>query len=282
MTASRPATLRGGRSGRPTPTGDSPPALWRVLVDPEENGPANMAADHAVARALRPGEGVLRFYGWARPTVSFGRNEPARGLYDPGAAEREGVGFVRRPTGGRVVLHDDELTYAVAAPLRAWGGLRDAYLTINHGLVRGLRALGVPAELAGPPEGGEPPLSAGPCFQRPSEGEVVAHGRKLVGSAQARITRSLLQHGSLILGGSQDPLARIGPEAAAEAGAPPTSVVGLLGRRPSLDELVDALVSGLEEELGGRWERDDRRPEERLERRRLESRYRSAEWTWRR
>lgn len=282
MTAPRPATSPRRRSTGALEHRESPPSLWRVLVDAEGSGPTNMAADHAVARALRPGEGVLRFYGWARPTVSFGRNEPARGLYDPGAAEREGVRFVRRPTGGRAVLHDDELTYAVAAPLRAWGGLRDAYRAINRGLVRGLRDLGVRAELAGPSEVGELPLSAGPCFQRPSEGEVVAEGGKLVGSAQARIGKSLLQHGSLILGGSQDPLARIGPEAAAEAGAPPTSVVGLLGRRPSVGDLVEALVTGLEAELGGRWERDRSRPEERRAERELEGRYRSPEWTWRR
>lgn len=271
--------------GRATGMGvaqDAPPDRWRILRDPAEEGPTNMATDHALARELRPGEGVVRFYGWARPTVSFGRNEPARGLYDPGAAEREGVVFVRRPTGGRVVLHDDELTYAVVAPLRAWGGLRDAYRAINRGLVRGLRVLGVPAEMAGPPDGPEPALSAGPCFRRPAEGEVVAEGGKLVGSAQARIGRSVLQHGSLIVDGSQDPLARIGPEAAAEAGARPASLVGLLGRRPTPDEVVSALTDGLREALGGRWEPGGLRPEEREAGRKLEDRYRSREWTWRR
>lgn len=267
------------RSGEP----EGPPSRWRVLLSDPASGPENMALDHAIARERAPDEGVLRVYGWSRPTVSFGRNEPARGLYDPGAAEREGVVFVRRPTGGRAVLHDREVTYAVAAPLRAWGGLRDAYRAINRGLVRALRILGVEATLAGAPEGREAPLTAGPCFQRPAEGEVAAGDRKLVGSAQARIGSSVLQHGSLLLSGSQDALARIGPEAAAEAGAPPTTLRALLGEVPARADLAEALVRGLREVLEGRWARVDGPTEEEARAARsLLSRYGSREWTWRR
>jgi len=241
-----------------------------------------MALDHALARELRSGTGVLRVYGWSRPTVSFGRNEAARGLYDVEAADREGVAFVRRPTGGRVVLHDQELTYAVAAPVRAWGGLRDAYREINRALVNALGKLGVEAELAGRGEGREAPLSAGPCFQLPAEGEIVARGRKLVGSAQARLGRALLQHGSLLLAGNQDPLARIGPEATAEAGAPPITLLSLMGWLPERGALVDALVEGMSEVLGGRWEREDPTWAELEAARALRERYDSSEWTWRR
>lgn len=258
------------------------PSRWRVLVDSPAPGPRNMAVDEALARERAPDEGVLRLYGWDGPTVSFGRNEPARGLYDLQAASREGIRFVRRPTGGRVVLHDRELTYAVAAPIRAWGGLRDAYRAINEALVAGLVALGAPVELAGEPPDGEPPLSAGPCFQRPAEGEVVARGEKLVGSAQARVGDSLLQHGSVILDGRQDALARIGPEATAEAGAPPASVASLLGSVPSRTELIEAVRQGFRRVVGGEWEdaglreREDRRADE------LVARYASDDWTWRR
>lgn len=261
---------------------EGPPARWRILLDGDRGGAENMARDHALARELRTGTGVLRIYGWSRPTGSFGRNEPARGLYDPETADREGVAFVRRPTGGRVVLHDEELTYAVAAPLRAWGGLRGAYRAINEGLVAALRRLGAPAELAGSPEHREAPLSAGPCFQLPSEGEVVARGRKLVGSAQARVGRALLQHGSILLSGSQDPLARIGPEATAEAGARPTTLRSLLGRVPDRSTVSEALMDGLEETLGGRWERATLTAAEQEAARHLRKRYASAEWTWRR
>ena len=241
-----------------------------------------MALDHALALERSPDTGILRIYGWERPTVSFGRNEPARGLYDFGMADREGVAFVRRPTGGRAVLHDHEITYCVVTAPRAWGGLRAAYRAINQGLVAALRTLGVDAGLAGAPAGGEAPLSAGPCFQIPAEGEVVAAGRKLVGSAQARVGGALLQHGSLLLSGSQDPLARIGPEAAAEAGALPVTLRSLLGSVPGWDELVSALVDGLSGVLGGSWDRTGFRDAEVQTAKELGKRYRSREWTWRR
>ena len=92
--------------------GDHPrpgPLAWRVVVeDAPRSGPENMALDHALADTLAPGAGVLRFYRWARATVSFGRNQPASGNYDRELARELGMGFVRRPTGGRAVLHDLE------------------------------------------------------------------------------------------------------------------------------------------------------------------------------
>lgn len=261
---------------------EGPPARWRVLVSPARSGAENMALDHAVAAHLRSGHGVLRVYRWSPPTVSFGRNEPSRGLYDREVAAREGLEFVRRPTGGRAVLHHEELTYAVAAPVRAWGGLRGAYRTINRGLVAALRRLGAPARLADP-EGAPPPdPSAGPCFARAVTGEVVAGGRKLVGSAQARFGRVLLQHGSLPLSGSQDALSRIGAAATAGAGAPPGTLRSLLGSVPPRKALVDALVEGLSEVLGGRWRRGNPTPAERDGSVELADRYASDRWTWRR
>lgn len=251
-------------------------------MDRKRSGAENMAMDHALAQELKPDTGVLRIYGWERPTVSFGRNELARGLYDPGAADREGVVFVRRPTGGRVVLHDDEITYAVVAPLRAWGGVRGAYRAINRGIVAALHKLGVDADLAGPPPDREAPLSAGPCFQVPAEGEVVAGGQKLAGSAQARLGSSLLQHGAVLLSGSQDPLARIGPEASAEAGARPTTLRSLLGAAPAWPDLVEALVEGFSGSLGGAWDEGHLTESELAAAEELQPRYESREWTWRR
>ena len=96
---------------------------WRVLIDPPMAGLENMARDHALAEELEAGHAVLRLYRWDRPTVSLGRNEPGK-CYDTDRARECGIPFVRRPTGGRAVLHSDELTYAVVAPLRALGGLR--------------------------------------------------------------------------------------------------------------------------------------------------------------
>jgi lipoyl(octanoyl) transferase len=244
-----------------------------------------MARDHALAAALGADEAVLRIYRWDRPTISFGRNEPARGRYDQALAARDGCAFVRRPTGGRAVLHDRELTYAVAMPIRACGGPRRAYSTVNAGLARALRALGVPAELAASGER-TAALIAGPCFQRPADGELTVGGRKLVGSAQVRIGDALLQHGSLLLGPGQERLGalRTGEEPEEGSGADPISLAELMERVPAWDDLVAFMREGLEAELGGDWSagasgelRIDPTSEAALL-----LRYASEAWTWRR
>src|SRR5690606_17704432 len=113
------------------------------------HGATNMALDHALLESVKAGgPPVLRLYRWDPPTLSFGRNQPARGLYDHAAARARGIAFVRRPTGGQAVLHGDELTYAVVASIGALGKPREAYRRINGALVGGLRELGVGAGLA--------------------------------------------------------------------------------------------------------------------------------------
>lgn len=243
-----------------------------------------MALDHALASCLGPGEAVARLYGWSRPTVSFGRNEPARDRYAPERAVEAGLDLVRRPTGGRAVVHARELTYAVVAPLGAWGGLREAYLAIHRALALALRAVGAPAELA--PGGGSGAAArtgpaAGPCFLAPAAGELVAAGRKLVGSAQARVGRALLQHGSILLDDDQPLLERLGPAGCA-AGEGPATLRALVGD-VGIDELRDAVAESLARALGGRWREDGHRARELAEAERLEAeRYASDAWTWRR
>jgi lipoate-protein ligase A len=238
-----------------------------------------MALDQALAEALPRGEGVLRFYAWDPPTISFGRNEPAAGRYDRSAAAAEGLGFVRRPTGGRAVLHDDEVTYCVVVPARALGGVRAAYRAIHEGLVAGLRSMGVPAAVA---DGGSVLApDAGPCFQTPAPGEVVGGGRKLVGSAQARVGGVILQHGSVILGGDQGALTRL--TGGDGGGTPPATVEDLLGRSVGRNEVVAALARAMRLALGGTWNEGDYRPTETSRADRLEEdRYARDTWTWRR
>ncbi len=249
---------------------------WRVLVDPPAPGPRNMAADHALATCSSPGEAVLRIYRWSRPTVSFGRNEPARDRYDPSAGRNAGIEFVRRPTGGRAVLHDQELTYSVIVPLETREGLRATglrtmYGLINRGLVEALSSLGVPATMA---EGRRPPaaLESGTCFDEPAPGEVTVAGRKLVGSAQARLEGAILQHGSLLIGPGQERLVALGSTStgflpgrdrgeADESGQvkAAVSLEEILGHAPSWYDLVEAVVSGLSGVTGGDWHRGELR-----------------------
>ncbi len=237
-----------------------------------------MAIDHALAAELGESEAVLRLYSWARPTVSFGRNEPVTGRYSRSEASRRGVDYVRRPTGGRAVLHDAELTYAVVAPAAALGGVRQAYRSINAALASALADLGAPVALAA--DNGTPSVDAGPCFQSPAGGEVTARGRKLVGSAQCRIEGALLQHGSIILAGDQGLLGRL-TEGPVEEPDPPATLSEFLD--VSSNSVVDAVVESVQSQFGGSWEDAEYRPEEVETFERLaRERYATAEWTWRR
>jgi len=270
------ASEQAGRRARHPP--DTGILRWRVIDDLPHSGAANMAVDQALTTRLSPDEGVLRLYQWDDPTVSFGRNEPAKGLYDLEAARRAGIQFVRRPTGGRAVLHDRELTYAVVLPITAGMSVRAVYRLVNQGLVRALETLGVSASMAPTGSGALFP-DAGPCFEHPSEGEVTVSGRKLVGSAQARIAGAILQHGSLLIGGGQERLA--GLRGSADEASDPICLEEVLDVVPSWDVLVEAVVGGLSGVLRGEWYRAGLTDDERAESRVLEIRYESAEWTWR-
>lgn len=255
-----------------------------------------MALDHTLARVCSA-RGILRLYGWSEPTLSFGRNEPVRGRYDPDRLRAEGVAVVRRPTGGRSVLHHREITYAVAAPVAALGGPRRAYETINRGLALGLSELGLPVLLAG--NGPVAPLDGGACFRDPAPGEVMAQGRKLVGSAQVRMGRTLLQHGSLLIDDDQARITGLRSPPSGD-GAPgelaelarPATLRELSGARVQVGVVEDALVRGLARSLAGDWPARWRTPPGEgsfqggpdlpAPAPDLLDRYRSHAWTWRR
>lgn len=213
-----------------------------------------MARDSALqARAARTGETVLSIYSWTRPTLSFGRHQPAAGLYDIGKIRSANVDVVRRPTGGRAILHDHEVTYSVTAPLNDDGPLRATYARINLILLDGLRRLGADVELASPVQRSPAP-STRPCFETPAEGELVARGSKLVGSAQWRYEGALLQHGSILVDDDQSSLPLF---AAAENGVSresiprPATLHALLGRSPDISEVASVIfnaVRSLEDE----------------------------------
>lgn len=178
-------------------------ATWRLLIDDEaRSGAANMAIDQAIAQACAAGESfpTLRFYRWQPPAVSLGRHQPLADI-DQEAIAARGYEVVRRSTGGRAILHIDELTYSVAASSeepRVQGGVMDAYLRLSNALVAGLRLLGLTADkAAGDVRAGKDVSAA--CFEVPSAYEITAYGRKLLGSAQSRRAKYVLQHGSLPL-----------------------------------------------------------------------------------
>ena len=169
----------------------------RILREGDRSGRFNMARDVALAEGvLADGSPLLRLYGWSRPTLSLGYGQSAA-AFPPERLATLGVDLVRRPTGGRAVLHQHEVTYAFAVRASDLpGDVRGTYLQIAQPLLAALRNLGAPAELAGAPGEGQRDEN---CFQQPSWYEIEAAGRKLLGSAQVRHQGVLLQHGALPL-----------------------------------------------------------------------------------
>lgn len=223
-----------------------------------------MAVDAGLLDDLEAGRSgpVFRLYTWVPPAVSIGyHQDPAREL-DLEAVRARGFDVVRRPTGGRALLHADELTYAVAARQDddAFGGsLLDSHARISRVFLEALRLLGVAAALAGPAGAGaeeERPRAAGvaaPCFAAPTRTELVVRGRKILGSAQRRGRTAFLQHGSLLTGPGHLALADVLPlEAAARdrwrrrLAASTTTVSEAAGRVVPLEELVAAVARALD------------------------------------
>jgi lipoate-protein ligase A len=259
----------------------SPTMPWMHLIDAGAGGAWNMAVDQALlAHAERAGVATLRLYAWEPATLSFGRNEPAARRYDRAAIERLALPTVRRPTGGRAVWHDDEVTYAVAAPSASFGTLRQAYREIHAMLAKALASLGAPVGLAAdrPAVG----VGAGACFASAAGGEVIAlGGGKVVGSAQVRGENAFLQHGSIILGGAQQEVAAV-TLGAAEA----PRVVGLRTLLPPERASREAVTQAIARTAARRWGApaepstlpdDVRRAAEALV-----PRYQDPAWTWRR
>ena len=210
---------------------------WRLLDSGAADGATNMATDVALmARAAATGEAVLRIYAWSAPTISFGIHERAR--LTSLDLSKLGYGAVRRPTGGRALLHHHEVTYSVTAPLRDASfhdaSLAESYRAINRILLRALERLGVQAEPATRTARATSPTGAA-CFAEPNEGELVVEGRKLIGSAQRRDAHALLQHGSILLEDDQGVL----------GGTQSASLNALLGRRVAYAEVRNALVDAL-------------------------------------
>lgn len=220
-----------------------------LLIDAApRSGAENMALDSAMLRAAQDGQASLRLYRWGPPCLSFGRNEPALTRYDRGRIERLGLDTVRRPTGGRAVWHDAEVTYAIAAPVDLFGSLAASYVAIHQMIARALAGLGVPCDLAPAPRSRLPAPSEGGCFANPVGGEVIADGRKLVGSAQVREGKAFLQHGSVLLEDGQHVVETLtrGPSAPPAA----TSLSAWLGRSVEFSTVARAIATSAGEAWG--------------------------------
>ena len=257
-----------------------PSSRWRTMFVPPRSGAENMARDSALMDMARDtGQSIFSVYSWQTPTLSFGRNQSARHRYDLREIERRGIDVVRRPTGGRALLHWREVTYSVAAPLPEDQSLAASYERINKILLVGLDSLGVKVSEAR----GGPRISLhgdSPCFAAPADGELVSSGLKLAGSAQVREKGALLQHGSILLHNDQPLISSLLLEPGAETPRAAT-LTEALGREPAIEEVADALfgaVMSLEDPDATGLDETEAGP---LTAAHLDH-YRNSLWTWRR
>ena len=255
--------------------------LWRLIVTPAADGAENMALDEALMeRARDTGEWVLRLYSWSTPTISLGRNQSARGRYDLARIDQLGFAVVRRPTGGRAILHHREITYSVTAPVAEAGDLRQSYDRINQLLLHALNSLGVHASVFSPTTRATSPGMA-PCFDEPAAGELTVEGRKLAGSAQWRADGALLQHGSILIEDDQSLLSTLAIGGGTAVPTPAT-LTEALGHAPSVNDIALAVGAAIEVVEGVRPAKFTIDDAMRARVSALVVRYLDPAWTWRR
>jgi lipoate-protein ligase A len=243
----------------------------RWIVDDALDGPVNMARDEALLDAVGAGESppTLRVYQWSPPTISLGyfqRYADFEALPPPAGR----LPVVRRQTGGGAILHDRELTYSIALPLKhelLRDGTTALYEIAHDALIRCLAEVGMDTYRGCPSDGSTPTRGPFFCFARRHCLDVLAGDDKLAGSAQ-RITRSaVLQHGSIMLGRRfrQQPTASIRSALAIELG-----------------QLIEFWVRALTVTASASFERGEWTPAERARAAALIPKYVGDEWTHRR
>ena len=271
---------------------------WRLIVSPPLTGTENMAIDEAIMIAVREEKvpPTVRFYRWQPPTLSIGAFQSVEREVDVDQCRSLGVGLVRRPTGGRAVLHDDEVTYSFIVneshPLIPQG-VRESYQVAASAIVDGLVSMGVPARMYSRDDGvtdraARPGTGHAPaCFDSSSWYEITVHDKKLVGSAQWREKGTLLQHGSFLLSLDIDRLTEVLRFSSEERKAlsrelllnRTETISNVLGRPVDFEETVSAVTRGFSKRLDTRLEAEDLTDYEIDLARRLEAeKYGSREW----
>ncbi len=276
---------------------------WRFI----DSGPAgaafNMALDEVLLGRVAAGQSppVLRVYRWSKPSVSLGYHQKLERELNPTLCRSRGIDIVRRPTGGRSVFHDTELTYSIAAPGDTPGlgsSVSGTSAAVAGAIRMSLALLGVFADKPKNSKTGTAARGAAgmrnPCFTSVSRNEVTAEGRKLVGSAQLRLPEggAFLQQGSLLLANSQQVLAELKPgvmdksqreELAKTLRLAVTSLKDILGREVSYEETAACFRTGFAEFFGVELVESNPEPDElRMAEALAEKRYRGQDWLLRR
>jgi lipoate-protein ligase A len=266
---------------------------FRLFLDGHQTPARNMARDEALLRRVIAKESppCLRFYMWDPPGLSIGRFQKIDHGVDLDACKKHGVEVVRRLTGGEAVLHDDEITYSMIIPFTHPGfegrGVIDTYKTISKALVKGLELAGVESTMAGEAPTRADPAGQGVCFYTPTVNEIVADGRKIIGSAQTREKLVILQHGSIPIDWDLDKQFDVmGIPVENRAlfrdmfGKRATTISEQLGgKRPTFDELVRNFSKGFEDVFGMKLKLSQySKPEEKMTEHLIKSKYGNDSW----
>ncbi|NIS83164.1 MAG: octanoyltransferase [Anaerolineales bacterium] len=235
---------------------------WRLILSPPASGAENMALDDAVLQAVSTGASppTLRLYAWDPPCLSIGYAQPI-GDVDLQKLEALGWDLVRRPTGGRAILHTDELTYAVISPEHhpdLSGGVLRSYQKLSAGFAAALKGLGLEVTIQPDIKLPEDQRTDPVCFQVPSAYEITAEDKKLIGSAQVRRRGGVLQHGTIPLRGDIARICQVlnyetqtdREEAQQRVREQAATITDLLGRPVDWIDVAQAIKEGFERSLG--------------------------------
>ena len=240
-----------------------PYATWRLLDTDESDGTTNMSIDEAIMYAVKEKKSppTLRFYGWSPPCVSIGYMQNIDEI-DLEICREKGYSLVRRLTGGRAVLHIDELTYSVIASqneAQVAGDILTSYHRLSLGLMKGLQILGGSVTQSDRFNSRKQGSSA--CFEVPSHYEVKSYGRKLIGSAQVRRNGVVLQHGAIPLKGDISRLIDVLSISESDKDNLRKKLLKraialdeAIGRSVTYDEVVKVIVKGFEQALNLNFE----------------------------
>lgn len=242
--------------------------IWRLLITPPARGAWNMALDESILEHIGRRESMptLRLYAWDPACLSLGHAQPFVDVDSTRLRER-GWEVVRRLTGGRAILHTDEITYSVIAPNdepRLAGTVLESYNRLAQALLLAVQGLDLPVEMKeGKADNGWIPNPV--CFEVPSTYEITVDGKKLIGSAQARKREGVLQHGSLPLTGDITRICQAlvfeneagREEASKRLFARAATVESALGRQVSWETAAQAFIHAFERQLGLKLERGE-------------------------
>lgn len=242
-----------------------------------------MATDEYLFQSLgeKP-QTFLRFYQWERPTASLGYSQNIEEVVDVEYCQKQGVDIVRRITGGKLVLHQNEATYSVCSSDKETftPTLFESYRLISEALMNGLKKMDLNPFLAdAPPDsylrGNQP------CFSHPARNEIEVNGKKIVGSAQKRIGIKFIQHGSIPLEEDENLLRSVSLADGEESDVRMSSISRELGRKISYEWVVNHLIEGISEYFSIRLKPKTFNKEEKVEILRIQKkRYAAGDWTY--